>query len=76
MLNQAFNFICKFLSTPSGWRATLSEDGVYNLVEFLSTPSGWRATAKTDKIFVCFCEKGRRICLFKTRKEKNLPVAF
>lgn len=43
---------------------------------FLSTPSGWRATAKTDKIFVCFCEKGRRICLFKTRKEKNLPVAF
>ena len=54
MLNQAFNFVRKFLSTPSGWRAT----------------------AKTDKIFVCFCEKGRRICLFKTRKEKNLPVAF
>ena len=23
MLNQAFNFVCKFLSTPSGWRATL-----------------------------------------------------
>lgn len=45
-------------------------------VEFLSTPSGWRATAKTDKVFVCFCAKGRRICLFKTRKEKNLPVAF
>ena len=44
--------------------------------EFLSTPSGWRATAKTDKVFVCFCAKGRRICLFKTRKEKNLPVAF
>lgn len=43
---------------------------------FLSTPSGWRATAKTDKVFVCFCAKGRRICLFKTRKEKNLPVAF
>lgn len=37
---------------------------------FLSTPSGWRATAKTDKVFVCFCAKGRRICLFKTRKEK------
>lgn len=48
----------------------------YSYAEFLSTPSGWRATAKTDKIFVCFCEKGRRICLFKTRKEKNLPVAF
>ena len=44
--------------------------------KFLSTPSGWRATAKTDKVFVCFCAKGRRICLFKTRKEKNLPVAF
>lgn len=44
--------------------------------EFLSTPSGWRATAKTDKVFICFCAKGRRICLFKTRKEKNLPVAF
>ena len=43
---------------------------------FLSTPSGWRATAKTDKVFICFCAKGRRICLFKTRKEKNLPVAF
>ena len=39
-------------------------------VVFLSTPSGWRATAKTDKVFVCFCAKGRRICLFKTRKEK------
>ena len=44
--------------------------------QFLSTPSGWRATAKTDKVFICFCAKGRRICLFKTRKEKNLPVAF
>lgn len=37
---------------------------------FLSTPSGWRATAKTDKVFVYFCAKGRRICLFKTREEK------
>lgn len=44
--------------------------------EFLSTPSGWRATAKTDKVFICFCAKGRRICLFKTQKEKKLPVAF
>lgn len=43
---------------------------------FLSTPSGWRATAKTDKVFVCFCAKGKRICLFKTRKEGNLPVEF
>ena len=67
----------EFLSTPSGWRATL--DGVERHTcprGFLSTPSGWRATAKTDKVFICFCAKGRRICLFKTRKEKNLPVAF
>lgn len=46
-----------------GWYTTPS-------AEFLSTPSGWRATAKTDKVFVCFCAKGRRICLFKTRKER------
>ena len=88
-----------FLSTPSGWRATKSihtNGGNQNISihalrvegdrmrrrpdekpkKFLSTPSGWRATAKTDKVFVCFCAKGRRICLFKTRKEKNLPVAF
>ena len=66
-----------FLSTPSGWRATILQAGcrLFGLA-FLSTPSGWRATAKTDKVFVCFCAKGRRICLFKTRKEKNLPVAF
>ena len=89
----------KFLSTPSGWRATsfmfakgallsisihalrvegdlLPIHNVVSIFRFLSTPSGWRATAKTDKVFVCFCAKGRRICLFKTRKEKNLPVAF
>ena len=36
----------KFLSTPSGWRATLNHR-IYltNAVAFLSTPSGWRATA-------------------------------
>ena len=105
-----------FLSTPSGWRATIDNiifdefqsisihalrvegdiyggqqchclrisihalrvegdhtEAAYQLAQyylFLSTPSGWRATAKTDKVFVCFCAKGRRICLFKTRKEK------
>ena len=109
--------VCRFgfLSTPSGWRATLfsdysiliiyisihalrvegdltdDEDNHFTRISihalrvegdfdentwnayyegFLSTPSGWRATAKTDKVFVCFCAKGRRICLFKTRKEK------
>ena len=66
----------QFLSTPSGWRATLLQGKGPLLHRFLSTPSGWRATAKTDKVFICFCAKGRRICLFKTRKEKNLPVAF
>ena len=33
-----------FLSTPSGWRATLSFQIVFVVIEFLSTPSGWRAT--------------------------------
>ena len=67
----------KFLSTPSGWRATpRNTRRLPSANKFLSTPSGWRATVKTDKVFVCFCAKGRRLCLFKTRKEKNLPVAF
>ena len=66
-----------FLSTPSGWRATTCSIRTRRArTTFLSTPSGWRATAKTDKVFICFCAKGRRICLFKTRKEKNLPMAF
>ena len=83
----------RFLSTPSGWRATRSTSRLRStlidfyprppgggrqpnmneeieLIKFLSTPSGWRATAKTDKVFICFCAKRRRICLFKTRKER------
>ena len=60
-----------FLSTPSGWRATARHGRRrFSGSIFLSTPSGWRATAKTDKVFICFCAKGRRNCLFKTRKEK------
>ena len=85
--------VVAFLSTPSGWRATVSMSlcekrsfyfyprppgggrpspipQTVHQEEFLSTPSGWRATAKTDKVFICFCAKGRRNCLFKTRKEK------
>ena len=32
MLNQSFNFICKFLSTPSGWRATKTAfENEYNM---------------------------------------------
>ena len=61
---------------PGGGRPSRFGDSTPMYCLFLSTPSGWRATAKTDKVFVCFCAKGRRICLFKTRKEKNLPVAF
>ena len=65
-----------FYPRPPGGGRPLYTDGKQYPIAFLSTPSGWRATAKTDKVFICFCAKGRRICLFKTRKEKNLPVAF
>ena len=34
----------RFLSTPSGWRATGKEIKAEKAAEFLSTPSGWRAT--------------------------------
>ena len=68
--NVPANYRVEFLSTPSGWRATYRYIFSAIMSRFLSTPSGWRATAKTDKIFVCFCAKGRRICLFKTRKER------
>lgn len=59
-----------FYPRPPGWGATTVGRIACAFEQFLSTPSGWRATAKTDKVFVCFCAKGRRICLFKTRKEK------
>ena len=36
--------LCKFLSTPSGWRATFPYWSFDSYVKFLSTPSGWRAT--------------------------------
>lgn len=73
---------CAFCMTLAsrGWqkasKKAIKNGHAEHIHAFLSTPSGWRATAKTDKVFVCFCAKGRRICLFKTRKEKNLPVAF
>ena len=36
---------CRFLSTPSGWRATLQRQLFRSeRSSFLSTPSGWRAT--------------------------------
>ena len=40
--------VAKFLSTPSGWRATLIlQISITSGKTFLSTPSGWRATAET-----------------------------
>lgn len=69
-------FVCGILATIGVEILLLIGYAIFRKKKFLSTPSGWRATAKTDKVFVCFCAKGRRICLFKTRKEKNLPVAF
>ena len=34
----------RFLSTPSGWRATTVQLVTDTKLVFLSTPSGWRAT--------------------------------
>ena len=59
-----------FYPRPPGGGRRFRFTRCFRRSSFLSTPSGWRATAKTDKVFVCFCAKGRRICLFKTRKEK------
>ena len=61
---------CDFYPRPPGGGRPRYPRKPETLRRFLSTPSGWRATAKTDKVFICFCAKGRRNCLFKTRKEK------
>ena len=42
----------RFLSTPSGWRATIYNASTVTRKEFLSTPSGWRATV--DRMPVVF----------------------
>ena len=43
-----------FLSTPSGWRATLSAHaGFTRFALFLSTPSGWRATQTYEDCDEC-----------------------
>ena len=45
----------RFLSTPSGWRATTLLRFKTTTVQFLSTPSGWRATmrkASNDLLFI------------------------
>ena len=42
----------RFLSTPSGWRATWDKSETYIDTEFLSTPSGWRATTHPVDVVV------------------------
>ena len=41
----------KFLSTPSGWRATRKNGTTDSSALFLSTPSGWRATSPLFGLF-------------------------
>ena len=47
----AFVLSLEFLSTPSGWRATLFEQREVLVLRFLSTPSGWRATTPSQMPF-------------------------
>ena len=42
----------KFLSTPSGWRATDYTLQACFVERFLSTPSGWRATSEKNNSFI------------------------
>ena len=44
LVQSAFSIAIKFLSTPSGWRATATNCVCIRKNLFLSTPSGWRAT--------------------------------
>ena len=39
----------RFLSTPSGWRATRKCRSPPGSIGFLSTPSGWRATSRSSQ---------------------------
>ena len=41
----------RFLSTPSGWRATKAIMLRRSIEKFLSTPSGWRATPDFEPPF-------------------------
>ncbi len=42
-------FNTRFLSTPSGWRATADALYARATMRFLSTPSGWRATGRSSR---------------------------
>ena len=61
----------KFLSTPSGWRATILADESKRLTIFLSTPSGWRATFYFQ-IFII----SQRISIHALRVEGDLFNSF
>ena len=77
-----------FLSTPSGWRATVHAymDDV-SWLQFLSTPSGWRATLNPlfpegltyiISIHALRVEgdskNGQSFHLFLRKREKKLPL--
>ena len=77
----------KFLSTPSGWRATRDQMIGEIEQEFLSTPSGWRATRriflwqKTSRSISIHAlrvegdsKNGQSFRLFLRKREKNLPL--
>ena len=75
-----------FLSTPSGWRATVTINQQDQDAIFLSTPSGWRATAETadsvQKIDISIhalrvegdSKNGQSFHLFLRKREKKLPL--
>ena len=77
----------EFLSTPSGWRATVQlMEGSDELIQFLSTPSGWRATwivlVLFDRVSISIhalrvegdSKNGQSFHLFLRKREKNLPL--
>ena len=67
-----------FLSTPSGWRATLLHlDRINGRAVFLSTPSGWRATARLAEMLPLLSNfyprppGGGRLCLLQPNQVQN-----
>ena len=77
---------CRFLSTPSGWRATTAPSIRPMPQAFLSTPSGWRATKSAlDEVINALIsihalrvegdsKNGQSFRLFLRKREKNLPL--
>ena len=75
----------RFLSTPSGWRATVTINQQDQDAIFLSTPSGWRATTLQPRPPVLGdisihalrvegdSKNGQNFRLFLRKRGKNLP---